>query len=226
MIEIVPAILPYTFSELEKSLESVRGACNFVQIDITDGKFAGRPSWPLAKLDKNFEEILKQEKGMPFWEDMDFEVDLMVANPFPIARDFISAGVSRIIFHAESFNLEEDKLILDQIKSEGLVEVGIAVRSSTDDELIKELLEFADFVQVMTCNPIGMQGSQFDAEALKKIKLIKEWLPNILVSVDGAMSPDTIELALQAGADRFAVGSYIFNSDNPRGALEEVQSLI
>lgn len=226
MIEIVPAILPYTFSELESSLEKLKGACSFVQIDITDGKFAGRPSWPLAKLDHNFEAILKQERGMPFWEDMDFEVDLMASNPFPIARDFIQAGVSRIIFHAESFNLGEDKLILDQIKSEGLVEVGIAVRSSTDEELIKELLEFADFIQVMTCNPIGVQGSPFDAEALKKIKLIKEWLPNMLVAVDGAMNPETIELAHNAGADRFAVGSYILKSENPRGSLEEVQNIL
>jgi ribulose-phosphate 3-epimerase len=134
--------------------------------------------------------------------------------------------VSRIIFHAESLDLADDKLLLDKMKSEGLVEIGIAVRSSTDEEMIKELLEFADFYQVMTCDPIGVQGSPFDQRALEKIRLIKEWNPNMPVAVDGAMNPETIELAANAGADRFAVGSYILKSEHPRGALEEVQNLL
>lgn len=226
MIEIIPAVLPYSFAELEASLEKVRGLCRWVQIDVADGKFAGRPTWPLAKLDQNFEAIMREEKGMPFWEDFDFEVDLMVENPFDLARNFIAAGVSRIIFHAESMNLEEDKLILDQIKTEGLVEVGIAVRSTTDEDLIQECMPYADFFQVMTIDPIGVQGSPFDERALDKIRWLKKQLPNILVAVDGAMNPETIELAANAGAERFAVGSYIFKSEHPRGALEEVQNLL
>lgn len=226
MIEILPSTPVYTFAELEEKLSSVRGVTNFFQIDVTDGKFAGKPSWPLAKLDQNFESILREERGMPFWEDFDFEIDLMVGDPFSIAQDFIKAGASRVIFHAESINLDEDKILLDKIKSEGLVEVGIAVRSSTDDELIKELMEFADFFQVMTCNPIGVQGSPFDPTSLVKIKLIKSWNTNMLVAVDGAMNPETIHLAIEAGATRIAVGSYILKSDNPHGAYEEMQDIV
>lgn len=226
MIEVIPAVLPYTFDELETSLEKVKGLSRFVQIDITDGVFAGHASWPLAKFDKNFDEIVREERGMPFWEDFDFEVDLMVKDPFDIAERFLQAGVSRIIFHAESINLNEDKLLLDKIKSDGLVEVGIAVRSSTDVELIKELLEFADFFQVMTCSPIGMQGSSFDEGALEKIRLIREWVPNAVIAVDGAMNTETIPLAIQAGATRIAVGSYIIKSENPRISFEELEELV
>jgi ribulose-phosphate 3-epimerase len=226
MTEIIPAVLPYTFSELERALEKVRGLSQFVQIDITDGKFAGKPSWPLAKLDQNFEAILREERGLPFWEDFDFEIDLMVSDPFPLARNFIAAGVTRIIFHAESLDLDEDALLLDQIKTEGLVEVGIAVRSSTDEDKIKECMPYADFFQVMTIDPIGAQGSPFDPHSLTMISWLKTNFPNTIVTVDGAMTPETIELAYNAGAVRFAVGHYIFGSENPRGAFEEIQNLL
>lgn len=224
-MEIVPAILPYTFKELEEGLEKVAGATRFVQIDITDGVFAGIASWPLAKPDRNFEEILRQERGMPFWEEFDFEFDLMVKDPFALAQDLISCGASRIIFHAESIDLDEDKMLLDKIKSDGVVEVGIAIRSTTPPELLKELLEFADFFQVMTCNPIGQQGSAFDEKALEIIKLIRSWVPNAVIACDGAMNPETIELVYNAGASRFAVGSYILKSDNPRLALESLEQM-
>lgn len=226
MIEIIPAVIPYSFRELEEKLEVVRGISNFVQIDVVDGKFASPASWPIVKIDQNFESIVREERGMPFWEDMDFEIDLMVRDPFSIARDFITAGASRIIFHADTLKLEEDKILLDQLKSEGLAEIGIAVRSSTNPELIKDLLEFADFFQVMTVDPIGVQGSNFDEKALEKIKLIRSWLPNILISCDGAMNPETIDLCMQSGAERFVVGSYIFNSENPRMALEDLKSMV
>ncbi len=225
-MEIIPALLITTFKELEEKIESIKGLTSFCQIDVTDGKFAGRPSWPLVKPDKNFESILLQERGLPFWEEVDFEIDLMVEHPFSLARDFIAAGASRVIFHADTVRLEEAKMLLDQLKSEGLVEIGIAVRSSTDPELIKELLEFADFFQVMTIDPIGIQGSIFDEKAIETIKLIRNWIPNAVIACDGAMQPETIELCMNAGATRFAVGSYLFKSDNPRMMLEDLNNIV
>lgn len=226
MIEVLPAILPYSFKELEENLELLKGVSEYIQIDVTDGKFAGKASWPLAKPDNNFEEIVRQERGLPFWEDFEFEIDLMVSNPFPLAKDFISAGASRIIFHADTIKLEDDKLILDQLKNEGLVEIGIAVGSNTDPELIKELLEFADFFQVMTCNPIGFQGSSFDEKSLEKIKLIRSWLPNMSISCDGSMNPETAELVINSGATRIVSGSFVLNSVNPIEAIEELKGLV
>jgi ribulose-phosphate 3-epimerase len=225
-MEITPAILASSFREIEEKIESIKGLTSFVQIDITDGKFAGRPSWPLVKPDKNFEAILKQERGMPCWEDVDFEVDLMVTHPFDIARDFIAAGASRVIFQADTIQLADDKILLDQLKSEGLCEIGIAVQSTTNPDLIKELLEFADFFQVMTIQPIGVQGSPFDEKALETIRLIRNWIPNAVIGCDGAMHPETIELCMNAGATRFAVGSYIFKSENPRVVLEDLNTMV
>lgn len=102
MLEVVPAILPKTFAELEEKLEFLKGVAPSVQIDVTDGKFAGEPSWPLYKDDQYFQSIVREERGMPFWEDFEFEFDLMISDPFAYVPDFIRAGASKIVLHAES----------------------------------------------------------------------------------------------------------------------------
>lgn len=157
-MKIIPAVLPYSFSELKEKLEFLKGVSDFVQIDITDGCFAGKASWPVNKPDENFKAIVRQEEGMPFWEDFEFEIDLMCENPFSLARDFISAGVARIIFHIDSLVGEEDLLLLDQIKTEGVVEVGLGIHVDLEEEEIKKFLPYADFVQVMGIKRIGFQG--------------------------------------------------------------------
>lgn len=224
-MEIIPAILPKTFAELEEKLEFLKGVAEFVQIDITDGKFAGDASWPLGKPDKNFEAIVGQQRGLPFWEDFEFEFDLMVKNPFPLAKDLIDAGAARIIFHADSIDFENDALILDQMRTEGIVQVGIAISVDTPIEKIEESIQYADFIQCMGITHIGYQGQKFDPEVLEKIKYIKKSMPSMPVTVDGAMTPDTIPQVLELGVERVVVGSYILKSVNPIQAMRELRHL-
>ena len=221
MKEIIPAILPKNFRELEKSLEIVHGAVSSVQIDVTDGKFAGVESWPLSKEDENFLEILRQERGMPFWEDFDFEIDLMVRDPLSCVDDWIQAGATRIVFHIETLDLDKDALLLDQLKTEGLIQVGFAINIDTPNEILKEYFQYADFIQVMGIAKIGFQGEGFNNECLQKIV----WI-NMIVSVDGGMNDETIQQVFDVGADRAVVGSYILKSTNPRETIAELQSLI
>lgn len=224
-MKIVPAILPYSFAELEEKLALLKGATDFVQIDITDGKFAGRASWPVNKPDENFEAIVNQEKGFPFWEDFDFEIDLMCQNPFSLANDFISAGASKIIFHVDTLSLSEDALLLDQLKTEELVQIGIACTADTDEEHLKDFLKYADFIQVMGIQKIGFQGEPFYPKCLERISWIRQELPNIEISVDGAMTPETAELVKNAGATKIVSGSFILESVNPIEAIKEFEDL-
>src|SRR3989344_5352842 len=226
MLEVVPAILPKTFAELEEKLEFLKGAAPSVQIDITDGKFAGDASWPLYKEDKNFEAIVREERGMPHWEDFEFEFDLMVSDPFSLIPDLIRAGASKIILHAESINLDNDQLLLDQLRTEGIVEVGIAFNQDADEALIKEFLPFADFVQCIGIAKIGFQGQPFSPRVLDQIRFLKQELSNMPIAVDGAMKPDTVALVVEAGATKIIVGSYVLNSENPAEAIRELKALL
>lgn len=226
MAEIIPAIIPKSFKDLEEKLTFIKEAVSYVHIDIVDGTLGGEKSWPIVGDAGEFLKIKKQERGMPFWEDFDFEIHLMTSEPFSLAQEFIEAGVSRIIFQLETLNYENDILFLDQIKTSGVAEIGICINAEGDLDNLRPYFQVADFIQVMTIPKIGYQGAGFDQRGLENLKWIKENYSNMPVSVDGAMRPETAEIALNFGADRIVVGSFIFNSINPREAIEEMKSLV
>jgi len=51
-MEIIPAILPRDFNEIEEKTLLIKGLSKMVQIDICDGKFVPSTSWPYKKHDE------------------------------------------------------------------------------------------------------------------------------------------------------------------------------
>ena len=64
-MEIIPAVLPKDFSELEEKVQMVVGLADTVQVDICDGKFVPTTTWPHKRRDENFEAIIREDRGMP-----------------------------------------------------------------------------------------------------------------------------------------------------------------
>src|SRR3989344_5396309 len=127
MADIIPAVLPKNYEDLKNKISLVRGIVGFVQVDICDGIFVKSITWPfLSKadnenflsnnFDNHFRKILNEEEGMPFWEDIDFELDLMVERAVENFNIYAKLGPKRIIFHLEAQkNLEEFKNFLEGI---------------------------------------------------------------------------------------------------------------
>ena len=78
----------------------------------------------------------------------------------------------------------------------------------------------------MGSDKIGFQGENFSQKALENIKFLKKNLPGIVVSVDIGVNLQNAESILDAGADRLIVGSSIWKSSDPIGALQSFQSLV
>jgi pentose-5-phosphate-3-epimerase len=98
-MEIIPAILPKNFREIEEKIDLIKDFSNKVQIDICDGKYVPTITWPYwkadVKPDENFEAILREDRGMPEWERIDYEFDLMIKDPSEDdARKWLSAGAT------------------------------------------------------------------------------------------------------------------------------------
>ena len=74
-----------------------------------------------------------------------------------------------------------------------------------------------DFVQVMGIAEIGYQGEPFAEAALGRIRELRQAFPDLVMSVDGGVSSDTIVRLVEAGAQRFVSGSAIFGG----GLIEE-----
>lgn len=232
MTEIIPAIIPKSYEDLKEKMSLVNGLVPLVQIDILDGKLTPEPSWPYLRqdVDPDFDLILKEELGFPFWDFLDFEVDLMVKDPENVWLDWITAGASRVIFHIESSkNISElVKEFRNKTVSKGsplYVELGIAIDINTPNEKLYPLVESVDFVQFMGIEKIGFQGETFDERVVEKIKSFKNQYANITVSVDGGVNFDSAPMLIEAGADRLVSGSSIFQSNDIEEAIEKLKSL-
>jgi ribulose-phosphate 3-epimerase len=237
MVEVLPAIIPQSFEDLQDKMSQVKGLTKLVQIDICDGKFVPSKCWPyIGDSEGDFERIITESEGFPFWEDMDFEVDMMVKNPEEVVEKWIHAGAKAIILHIES-----SPKILELVKkirkdfgyandTVAGVEIGIALNIDTPNTVLDEFLKnekgvqpLIDFVQFMGIDKIGFQGQEFDNKVLKKISDLRKKYKKLLISVDGGVNFDTYKDIEKAGANKLISGSAIYESDNIREAIEEMK---
>ncbi len=221
MIEIIPAILPKTFEELEGQLSQIRGVVRSVQIDIVDGIFVPNKTWPYGSGDN---------LALPFAGEFDFEMDLMVAEPEDTAEKWRQASAKRIIIHADAHGAREALLALrfereEHKKPEG-IKVGIALPCSATPDVLSEFENLYDFVQVMGIEKVGFQGQPFDPRAVELLHQLDEQFPGLALQVDGAVSEEHIPELVRAGATRLVAGSAIWKSNDPKEEFRRLQSTV
>ncbi len=240
MTEIVPAILVKNYEELKNKIALVRGVVPIVQVDICDGVFAPSLTWPFLSpqdtdgefkdndFDAHFRGILNEREGLPFWEDVDFELDLMVYGAVENFDTYLRLGARRIIFHLEAMaDLEEFRNFLEGIDNyiRDVVEIGVAIRPSTPSELLDPLVPFIDYVQFMGNDKIGFGGVSLDEQVCDKIKSFRAKYKDIPISVDIGVNNETAPKLVASGATRLSAGSAIFNTDDIIGAVERLTNL-
>ncbi|MEX1087029.1 MAG: hypothetical protein WEC58_00680, partial [Candidatus Paceibacterota bacterium] len=231
----IPAVLPEDFNDLREHLVLVRGIAPLVQIDVTDGEFVPDASWPYANdPDRLFKRIANEEEEMPYWQEFDFEVDLMVHRAELVIADWINAGARRVVPHIESKS-DIEKIIADlraitrDKDSAAYTEVGLAVNTTTPLERVTQWIASSDeedgidFVQCMGIEQIGYQGQDFDERVLKKITELRSQYPELPISVDGSVNFDTVAELTEAGATRLVVGSALFESPDIHTAIEHLK---
>jgi ribulose-phosphate 3-epimerase len=239
MIEVTPAILESDLDSLRGKLAMVSGLTSLVQIDVCDGKFVVSKTWPFIKGGmEEFARITAEDEGFPFWDSLDFEIDLMVRHPETIADDWIKAGAKSLVFHIESApNILEiiEKLRNDYgtAKDEAFgLSIGVSLNVDTDNEELFEILNMVDedgdsivdFVQFMGIAQIGFQGQELDERVLEKISDLRNLYPNIQISVDGGVNLDNASELISAGATRLISGSAVFESGDIAKAIDELQN--
>ena len=230
MIDIIPAILPRNYEEMKNQISLTSGIVPLVQIDLCDGVFVPSRTWPFSTggfQDDKFMNIINEEEGMPFWEDVEFELDLMVADAVENFDIYTKLGPKRIIFHIEAVgNLDEFKDFLEgmDVYIRDAIEMGIAINPQTPLEQLYPLVNLVDFVQCMGIAKIGYQGQPFDERVLTNIKTLKEKYPDLIIEVDGAVSFDTAGRLAEAGATRLAAGSVVFKSNDIRETISELEN--
>lgn len=68
MIEVIPAVMPRSKSDLEEKIGQVAEHVGMVQIDVMDGKLTPARSWPYFSSDEmGFEAMASGAEGFPYW---------------------------------------------------------------------------------------------------------------------------------------------------------------
>lgn len=222
MVEIIPAIMPKDYEDLDEMMSLFIGVVPLVQLDIMDGKFVKARTWPYPK-DARFDAIASEEEGMPRWEEINFEVDLMVSNPEDVVGKWVSAGASRIIVHVESMHDFEK---IRAVVPKGLIELGLAVNTTTELSTIEPYLDRIDFVQCMGIEHIGFQGQPFDERVLDHVHALRVMRGDMPISIDGSVNFETAKRLVDAGATRLVSGSAILEADDFTRAIADMENLV
>lgn len=225
--EIIPACMPKKFDDISGVAASVRHNAQTVQLDLMDGKYVPEKTWPfIYSNDYHLEDLKKEDRGFPLWEDVNYELDLMVERPELDIDTWLTIGASRVIFHYASVHDWDLIKNIDPVLR-NFVDLGLAVTIHDNLEDIFPLLDekVVDFVQVMGIAQIGFMGEPFDEKCLDIIEVLRKKYPEMIISIDGGVSEYTIPDLRDVGVDRFVSGSGVFGHGMASENIEYLRNL-
>ncbi|MFO8078099.1 MAG: ribulose-phosphate 3-epimerase [Thermoplasmatota archaeon] len=205
--EIIPAIIAKNQEELSKNINKVINFVDWIQLDIMDDQFV-----PNTSLFFDF-----QLPSQP----CSYEAHLMVQHPEEWIEKHIEK-VDTVLVHYESdFDM---KKIISLVKQKNK-KIGFVINPETPVNVLFEVLDEIDQVLIMTVKP-GFYGSTFLPEMAGKIRELRKRKPSFDIEVDGGITPESIALVHEAGANLFVSGSFIVKADNPAESIETLKEII
>lgn len=212
-VEVVPAILRRTYEGIAEDWEKIYRVANHIQIDITDGVFAG---------DGSFRQV-KQFTRLPQFQKI--ELHMMVHTPANFVDDIINLNPARCVFHVEAFAGTSDiEFVYTKLRQQTQAQLGLALNPASPNQWLEDHAHFIDYALFMGYSP-GWAGQALDPMVFVKMGQFKEKHPDMPMAVDGHVDKGTIELYVKAGATILCANSSVFKEGNPVENLRQLQLL-
>jgi ribulose-phosphate 3-epimerase len=201
-IRITPSILNADFLELDAEIAKIASVSDYIHLDVMDNVFV--PNFTF-----DFDAASKIIRSSP----IPIDSHLMVADVDQIAIDYAEAGSASVTIHAEA--TRDIEATLKGIKSHG-ARAALALKPATEIEEYADFVDQVDMFLIMTVEP-GFGGQKFMESMMDKVRRTRRIIGSrpIWLQVDGGISLETIEIAVQAGADTFVAGSAVFKAEDP-----------
>ena len=201
-IRITPSILNADFSKLDQEIESIAEVSDLIHLDVMDDVFV-----------PNFTFDFEAASKIVANSSLGIDAHLMVANVDDIAVQYAEIGCASVTIHAEA--TKDIPQTLRNIRKAG-ARSSLGIKPNTDISQYADLVDDVDMFLIMTVEP-GFGGQKFMENMMEKVRRTRKIIGDrpIWLQVDGGISMSTIQIALEAGADTFVVGSAVFNAPDP-----------
>jgi ribulose-phosphate 3-epimerase len=212
LIELAPSILSADFAHLADQVHSAaEGGATLIHVDVMDGHFV-----PNITIGPPVVKSLRKVTDLPL------DCHLMIENPDQYIPEFVEAGADWISVHQEAcVHLNR---VLHHIKDHGAL-AGVVLNPATPVETLTEVLDFVDYVLVMSVNP-GFGGQKFIPGAVHKIRRLSEIRQsrglNYRIEVDGGIALDTVGEVVRAGAEILVAGNAVFGQGDPKSNAQKL----
>lgn len=209
-IRITPSILNADFSQLNVEINKIAAVSDLLHLDVMDDVFVPNFTFDFDAASKIISE-----------STLRVDAHLMVADVDEIAVQYAEIGCASVTIHAEATrNIPQT---LKNIRKTG-ARSSLGIKPATDIDLYLEYIDLVDMFLIMTVEP-GFGGQKFMHSMMDKVKRVRSIIGDrpIWLQVDGGISMETIECALDAGADTFVVGSAVFNSPEPATMVQALR---
>jgi ribulose-phosphate 3-epimerase len=209
-IRITPSILNADFSRLNDEIDSIAKVSDLLHLDVMDNVFVPNFTFDFEAASK----IIRESS-------LAVDAHLMVADVDLIAVQYAEIGCASVTIHAEA-----TKNIPQTLKNIRLAgsRSSLGIKPNTQIEQYADFIDLVDMFLIMTVEP-GFGGQKFMEEMMPKVRKTRTLIGDrpIWLQVDGGISMQTIEMALDAGADTFVVGSAVFNAPDPAQMVVDIR---
>ena len=197
---IAPSILAADFARLGEEARAVQAAgADWLHVDVMDGHFV-----PNITVGPEVVKAIRPHVSIPL------DVHLMISPADPYLEAFRAAGADIISVHPEAGpHLDRS---LQRIRELG-AKAGVVLNPATPVDAVEWSIEDIDVILVMSVNP-GFGGQRFMRSQLNKIERLRAMVDasgrDIIIEVDGGVTPETAALCRKAGADALVAGTAVF----------------
>lgn len=195
----------YKKSETIKKIDE--SIADFLHVDLMDGNYVPEKNFTVGEVINDLNKV-----------SIPLDVHLMVKNPEKYINKLALLNIEYITFHLEA--TKNPQKVIELIHDAG-INAGIALNPEDDLSLLDDYINDIDLILFMSVHP-GRGGQEFIPSVCEKIKKINN--PNILLSIDGGINEESLELLKDINLDIIVSGSFICMSDNFNEKIEYIKN--
>lgn len=219
-MKIIPVINCQDFDCVERKIKIAREElrADWLHFDIAEKPLASINTWndPAALAD-----FLKKQKGVK----PKIEVHLMMKKPEEAIEPWLLVA-SRVIVSASDFNDPRWIDFQNKFFKDSKIELGFSLGLKNN---LKEIFPWLEkkkikFLQILAVSA-GKAGQEFQKAVIPKIAILRRRFPGVTIEADGGINPAAAKLLKAAGVDILTTSSYVFNSENPQQAFQELKKI-